>query len=127
MSRPPNQLPTSSFQGTSNNDENEKKLSSNCNLKNTIKPSTTVLVGGGGRSAFRPFLKPVRINQQPLSITPRVPLTVNGKPYKRPLQKQQQLQIVPYIQQKPSIPSSNQTHRSIQSSSPKNNAIVPTI
>lgn len=73
-----------SLQITLTNDENDKHRSSqkkptqskssssrttsetvNFNDKQTFRPSATVLVGGGSRSAFRPFLKSNHFNTQP--------------------------------------------------------------
>ena len=104
---------TSSFQITLNNEENGESLSSDSKvpqqiLNPTILTKSTSIVGHTTRSAFRPFLKATRLNQQPLPITPRAPLTVNGGPYQLPpppppppLQQQQQQQLIAFSQQYP--------------------------
>ena len=77
-----------SLQITLTGDENERNLTSKINVqtpstkssnepmnsehKRSLEPSTTVLVGGGSRSAFRPFLKSTIINPQL-----RIPLNNN--------------------------------------------------
>jgi len=80
-----------SLQITLKNDENKQKSSSkvkppktttssskstiettNNEYKHPFRPSANVLVGGGSRSAFRPFLKSTTLNSQP-----RIPLNIN--------------------------------------------------
>jgi len=46
----------------------------NSESKQYSRPSATVLVGGGSRSAFRPFLKPTPLNPQV-----QIPLNINVK------------------------------------------------
>ena len=47
----------------------------NSESNQTFRPSNTVLVGGGSRSAFRPVLKSTNVNPQP-----RIPANINLKP-----------------------------------------------
>jgi hypothetical protein len=82
-----------SLQITLTSDKNEKNLSSkvkppnttksssksnneirNSDYKQPFRPSNTLLVGGGSRSAFRPFLKPTTFNPQQ-----RIPLNINER------------------------------------------------
>lgn len=77
-------LSTSSFQVTLTNDENEKPSSFNSILTNkipnqTIQPNTTILIQGKARSAFRPFLKSVRFNQDAVSTKSKISTTNNQK------------------------------------------------
>jgi hypothetical protein len=82
-----------SLQITLTSDKNERNLSSkvkpanttksssksnseirNSDYKQPFRPSNTLLVGGGSRSAFRPFLKPTTFNPQQ-----RIPLNINER------------------------------------------------
>ncbi len=82
-----------SLQITLKGDENERNVSSKIKIPNTksstsktiietpnseykqpFRPSANILVGGGSRSAFRPFLKPPNV-----SLQPQIPLNINVK------------------------------------------------
>jgi hypothetical protein len=100
---PPSQKPSPpSLQITLTNNENERKSSSKANISNTttrsssktanetvnsetkhlIRSSNHILVGGGSRSAFRPFLKQTTRNPQP-----RIPSNTNLRPTNQIIQK----------------------------------------
>lgn len=91
--------PLPSLQITLRRDESERNLSSNVKLPDTIsstskssiegknnefkqpfQPSATILVGGGSRSAFRPFLKSTILNppgQMPLNMNIKTQIPTN--------------------------------------------------
>ncbi|CAF3101904.1 unnamed protein product, partial [Rotaria sp. Silwood2] len=88
-----------SLQITLRNDENERNVSSTINIpktmtasakptnerasreqKHSFQSSTTILVGGGSRSAFRPFHKPTAFNPQqrvPSNTSSRVQISTD--------------------------------------------------
>jgi hypothetical protein len=87
-----------SLQITLTSSENERNLSTNINLPNikttssrssnetmnsqskrSLEPSANILVGGGSRSAFRPFHKSITINSQP-----RIPPNNNLRSQQQP-------------------------------------------
>lgn len=95
------ELPTSSFQVTLTNDENDKTSTLNSILTNkivnqTIQPNTIISVQGKTRSAFRPFLKSVRFNQDTFSAKQQLPTTDIPKPVNPPQQQQISNTNVPY-------------------------------
>ncbi|CAF0788914.1 unnamed protein product [Rotaria sp. Silwood1] len=135
---PPNrQKPRPSLQITLTRDENERNLlsttniprstissakSSNENLNSqsgrSLQPFTNSLVGGGSRSAFRPFFKPTTFNPQP-----QMPLNINTKSQistnqiKQNSSKQQiHPPSHPHLQQYRPTSSLSMTHSTIQSS-----------
>ncbi|CAF5114932.1 unnamed protein product [Rotaria sp. Silwood1] len=81
----------SSIQTPLINDENKKKLLINSNIISSSKqltnetvnhinqPHTTLLSGGGSRSAFRPFHKLVGCSQQTFPITSQTSLIINDR------------------------------------------------
>ena len=70
---PPTKVKHSQTKTSSYKSSNE---TTNSEYKQPFRPSQTLLVGGGSRSAFRPFLKPTNLHVQS-----QLPLNMNTKSY----------------------------------------------
>ncbi|CAF2739643.1 unnamed protein product [Rotaria sp. Silwood2] len=135
---PPNrQKSRPSLQITLTRDENERNLSSRTNIPQSMisstkstneymnsqsrrshQPCTNSLVGGGSRSAFRPFLKPTIFNPQP-----QIPLNMNVKSQisTNQIKQNSSKQLIrppshPHLQQYRPTSASSMTHFTVQTS-----------
>ncbi|UJR22551.1 hypothetical protein I4U23_025600 [Adineta vaga] len=111
----------------SNNTHNRTTpLNTTQKVNQGILPNTNVAIVGGSRSAFRPFLRQMRLNQKSFPITKRAPLNIQGRIY-RPTQQQQQ-QMLSFVQsyhdqqqqQHPTMPLTNITNIPVNSNAVQN-------
>ncbi|CAF4393355.1 unnamed protein product, partial [Adineta steineri] len=98
LSLPNSKASIASSQIVSSTGKNEKNTSPNANKsqKQIPQPNTTVHIGGGSHSAFRPFLKRMHFSPKTIPIAMRTSLAINGTTYQPPQQQQQQM--IPYTQ-----------------------------
>ncbi|CAF4004227.1 unnamed protein product [Adineta steineri] len=126
LSLPNSKASIPSSQIVSSTGKNEKNTSPNANKsqKQIPQPNTTVHIGGGSHSAFRPFLKRMHFSPKTIPIAMRTSLAINGTTYQPPQQQQQQQQMIPYTQfrkqQFSAIPSSHITKIPVKTISTQN-------